>query len=65
MAVDQVDQVGTACLWLSGGGACWCDAWWGEVEEDICDNMMPCGKVEKVEKKDDPQVQPRKDIDVS
>ena len=55
-----VDQVGTACLWLSGGGACWC-----EVEEDICDNMMPCGKVEKVEKKDDPQVQPRKDIDVS
>ena len=47
MAVDQVgqvDQVGTACLWLSGGGACWCDAWWGEVEqveEDICDNMMP------------------------
>ena len=36
-----------------------------KVEEDICDNMMPCGKVEKVEKKDDPQVQPRKDIDVS
>ena len=38
-----------------------------EVEEDICDNMMPCQseKVEKVEKKDDPQVQPRKDIDVS
>ena len=33
MAVDQVDQVSTACLWLSGGGACWWDAWWGEVEE--------------------------------
>ena len=33
-----------------------------KVEEDICDNMMPCGKVEK---KGDPQVQPRKDIDVS
>ena len=33
-----------------------------KVEEDISDNMMPCGKVEK---KDDPQVQPRKDIDVS
>ena len=24
-----VDQVGTACLWLSGGGACWCDLWEG------------------------------------
>ena len=32
------------------------------MEEDISDNMMPFGQVEK---KDDPQVQPRKDIDVS
>ena len=60
-----VDQVGTASLWLFGGGVCWCDAWCGEVEKvekDISDNMMPCGEVEK---KGNPQVQPRKDIDVS
>ena len=35
-----------------------------KVEEDISDNMMPGGEVEKVEKKGNPQVQPRKDIDV-